>query len=194
MKKRILLFCLLLALIAALFTVGVCAESAEIVGESTEENPFALLYRDIAQNLDAVFGAFAALGTLVIAFSYKRGMLPLLRGGVGVLSDKVKEIGEESKKIGTESAENAEFVKNQLQIMLTSFRECADSVRGFGETLEELREKSGEIELLKSLLLGEVELLYDIFSSSSLPQYQKELVARRMEEMRAALEGAPDEA
>ena len=193
MKKRILLFCLLLALIAALFTVGVCAESAEIAGEEAEENPFALLYRDIAQNLDAVFGAFAAFGTLVIAFSYKRGMLPLLRGGVGVLSDKVKEIGEESKKIGEESSENAEFVKNQLQIMLTSFRECTDSMHGFGEALGELKKRSDEIGLLKSLLLGEVELLYDIFSSSSLPQYQKELVARRMEEMRTALEGAPDE-
>lgn len=196
MKKRILLFCLCLALFAALMTVGVCAEGEALAGEvgSTEENPFAVLYRMITENLDSVFGAFAALGTLIVAFSYKRGMLPLLRGGVNVLSDKVRQIGDESEKIGKESAENAEFVKNQLQMLLKSFQSCADSVGNFGSTLEELRAKTGEIELLKSLVAGEIELLYDIFSSSSLPQYQKEMVARRTEELRAALGGESHEA
>ncbi|HBJ18263.1 MAG TPA: hypothetical protein DDY70_00735 [Clostridiales bacterium] len=193
MKKRILLFCLCLALLAALMTVGVFAEG-EALAEGAEENPFALLYRDITENLDAIFGAFAAVGTLIVAFSYKRGMLPLLRGGVNVLSDRVKQIGEESEKIGKESSENAEFVKNQLQIILKSFQNCAESVEGFGTVLEELRKKIGEIELLKSLVAGEVELLYDIFSSSSLPQYQKEMVARRTEELRAALGGESHEA
>lgn len=191
MKKRIFLFCLCLCLVATVGTIGVFAESAEIVGDTTpeEENPFAVLYRGIAENLDAVFGALAALGTGIVAFSYKRGMLPLLRGGVGVLSEKVKKIGEESEKLGKESTENAEFVKNQLQIILTSFQDCVSAVEGFGSTLEELRAKSDEIDLLRSLMAGEVELLYEIFSSSSLPQYQKEIVARRMEELRAALGG-----
>ena len=177
MKKRIFLFCLCLCLVATIGTIGVFAESAEIVGDTApeEENPFAVLYRGITEN--------------IVAFSYTRGMLPLLRGGVGVLSEKVKKIGEESEKLGKESTENAEFVKNQLQIILTSFQDCVSTVEGFGSTLEELRAKSDEIDLLRSLMAGEVELLYEIFSSSSLPQYQKEIVARRMEELRAALGG-----
>lgn len=194
MKKRILLFCLCLFLVAAVMSIGVCAEGAALSEEGTEKNPFALLYRDIAENLDAVFGALAAVGTLAVAFSYKRGMLPLLRGGVGVLSDRVKEIGEQSEEIKKGSEENAVFVKNQLQIMLSSFKDCADTVKNFAAVLEDVRAKTGEIELLKSLLAGEVELLYDIFSSSSLPQYQKEIVARRVEELRLALGGEPHEA
>lgn len=194
MKKRILLFCLCLFLVAAVMSIGVCAVGTALAEEGTEENPFALLYRDIAENLDAVFGALAAVGTLAVAFSYKRGMLPLLRGGVGVLSDRVKQIGEQSEEIKKESEENAVFVKNQLQMMLSSFRDCADTVKNFAAVLEDVRTKTGEIELLKSLLAGEVELLYDIFSSSSLPQYQKEIVARRVEELRLALGGEPHEA
>lgn len=192
MKKRILLFCLLLTLVVATLSVGVYAES-EGAAEEIGASPFALLYRDITENLDTVFGAFAALGTVLVAFSYKRGMLPLLRGGVGVLSDKVKEIGKQSEKMEKESSENAQFVKNQLQMMLDSFRECADSVQGFGNALKELREKSDEMDVLRSLLAEEVNLLYDIFSSSSLPQYQKEIVARRVEEMRATLGGVAHE-
>lgn len=192
MKKRILLFCLLLTLVAAALSVGVCAES-ESAAEEIGASPFALLYRDITENLDTVFGAFAALGTVLVAFSYKRGMLPLLRGGVGVLSDKVKEIGKQSEKMEKESSENAQFVKNQLQMMMDSFRECADSVQEFGNALKELREKSDEMDVLRSLLAEEVNLLYDIFSSSSLPQYQKEIVARRVEEMRATLGGVAHE-
>lgn len=190
MKKRVLpvLLCLLL-LTLLLSLTPLAAEGGEV---TEDESPFTLLYQTLIEHLDTVFGALAAIGTAAVALSYKKGILPLLKSGVTLLSDKVVKIGEKSDRIEKDTAENADFVKKNLQSMLSCLEKYERSLAKLEETLVSLSEKNADIDLLKLLMRGETELLYEIFTSSSLPQYQKERVTRRMEELTAALGGDGD--
>lgn len=190
MKKRVLSLLLLLLLAALPFSLSaLAAEGTASAAEAAEANPFALFYQAMVENLDAVFGALAAVGTLAVAFSYKRGILPLLKGGVSVLSDKVKKIGEKSDSIADETAKSSELVKNNLQIILSELKDYENELSSLGEKLQSFSDIKTDVALLRRLLHGELELLYDIFAASALPQYQKERVTRRMEELTAALGG-----
>jgi hypothetical protein len=62
------------------------------------------------------------------------------------------------------------------------------SIETVEERLSILDDQKNENEIFKELLRGQVDMLYDIFLSSSLPQFEKDRVGKRVEEMKQALE------
>ncbi len=195
MKKttKTIILCILLFLsLATVFAVAALAEEREkgnatpaaaISEEYVEETGFfGEAYKAIRDNSEKIFSLLAFIGTLIIAFVYKKGLLPKVKNAVAAINEAMKKITEENERFSSEVKKNSSGVTS-----------CENAVKNLSEELSRLskaleKAQGGkEREVFKSLLDTQIELLRDIFISSSLPHYQKEAVEAKVKEMKEAL-------
>lgn len=186
-KKIALALVIGITLVIAL-TIPSAAEELVPGSESiTETNLFEQIYAMAVANSDKIFSILAFLGTLVVGVGYKSGLLPLLRDALSRLKSSIDTVKDESDKNSLTQKER--------------FAELSSSIEKIEETLEKNREELSRIEwqfesyeqllnerrALKKVIEGQMYLLYSIFMSSSLPQYQKDMIGERIEELREEL-------
>ena len=170
------------------------AESDRELGESTEANtteevynPAEEIYLAVTENADKILSLLALIGSLLVAFAYKRGLLPLLRGGLSALNEVVGSI----KSKTDEGGESVKRLEELIEMRLSAAEEVLSSIgESLQSTLTEVRraeERAPDGEELRRLISEEVELLYSIFMSSSLPAYQKDEVERKILAIREEL-------
>ena len=160
-------------------------ENAE---QTTEDsNPFSLMYEYVAAHADNIFSALAFVGSLVLAFFYKKGLMPALSSALGNLRSSVKSISETAEKtlVGSENA-FADF-KTSVDLVAGSLDTLTSSVAELDKRLCAGEEQISEMKAMKTIMSAQVDMLYSIFMSSALPQYSKDEVGARISEMRAAL-------
>lgn len=189
MKKtiKILTITVLILALATVFSVTAfaAAESAENGGG--DENVFAMIYSLAIENADKILSALAFLGTLIVAFAYKKGLFPFIQKTLNGLGNAVNRISEESKR----SEELAEAAITKLEEKLASAAELITIVSGemgkIEAKLKSLEDGASENQKIKAVMLSQVEMLYEIFMSSSIPQYQKDRVGESFSKMKARL-------
>lgn len=151
------------------------------------ENPMAQMFTAIKEHLAEILSALTLIGSLILAFAFKKGLLPLVRGAIGRLSDSANE----AKTSAKETAKETEAIRAEINLRTTAIEDAtaavADTLRALGEEVKELKEQGLDKKLLYGTLGAEVELLYDIFMSSSLPNFQKEAVSQRLTKMKEEL-------
>jgi hypothetical protein len=219
MKKLITIFTVIL-LVILLAVPTLAAESAVTEGESindalnatiggteqgdfadtpkedntADETVFGVIYSAIAENSDKIFSALSFIGTIVVAFFYKKGLMPLLNKallGLGNGVSSVREVCERSAGISDKTME-------QLKCALDSSERSVEAIKeGLMRTEERLCELSAdatERARLNTIMNAQIDLLYEVFMSSSLPQYAKDSVGERVKLMREKLQAeASDE-
>lgn len=166
---------------------------SEDSAEAEKENPFVALYELASAHTAEIFSALAALLSCVIAFAYRRGLLPLVKQGIGTLASTVGGIDK-----ATEAAREQMLTEAQTNRLLTEQME--KSIAQLSQEMSEILARFNALEndktvdeLLLSTLKTEVDLLGEIFLSSSLPEYRKEIVGNtvaRLKEQFTAREGA----
>jgi len=161
------------------------ASEGEVTKE--EENVFASIYEYLERNADKIFSLLAFLGAIILSFAYKKGLFPFVEKAMTALSGAVKSLKEETEKSNKGTDSFMEELTKKLAISETVLSE-------FGQKLSSLEEKLSEAALLKDkneefrlVMLAEVEMIYDIFTSSSLPDYQKEKLGEAYLKMKRAL-------
>ena len=186
MKRTTKFFILIFALAFILSSFVTVASASD--GEA-EEGVFDMAYKAIYENADKIFAVLAFLGSLIIAYSYKKGLFPFVEKALAKLSGAVGTLKEETDKASLESQGFIAAISEKLG-------ETEKYIAAFGEkfkTLEEKLEKAealkGENEKFRAVMLAEVEMFYEIFISSSLPQYQKDRVGEAYTKMKSALCG-----
>lgn len=161
---------------------------AEISGEETvEENPFAELYEYATENADKIFSALAFIGSLVLAFFYKRGLMPALSSALGNLRSSVKSFGDTAEKSLKNSENACATVKDSMDLVGKGLDTLCISVAEIDKRLSANEEQLNEAKVMKTIMSAQVDMLYNIFMSSALPQYSKDAVGERISEMRAML-------
>ena len=162
------------------------AEGADISNED-DKNVFSIIYGEIMKNAGDIFSTLAFISSLLIAIAYKKGLLPALTRAVtgieGAL-DKVKRSADETKA-GMD--EGYKEIAQKLSLFDESIEGYKRSLTSIEERLSGLQNDSSEREKFKIIMASQIDLLYDIFMSSSLPQYQKEAVSARVVKMREEL-------
>jgi hypothetical protein len=166
-------------------------KEAEALTESTEEaGILQSAYATVKEKSDRIFSLLAFIGTMVIAAIYRKGLIPGIRKASGIVSNAVNDIKGENEKLILESKEQAALICS----LQKTVAELSDTVIGLAEGID----ASKQINEQKKLFLmmdAQVDLLRDVFLSSSLPQYKKEAVEIRIKEMKENLnnEGADTE-
>lgn len=196
MKNRIkLLIAVMLILVSALvLSVSASAQEAESaeLTDGTEENVFDKMYADVSEYATEILCAMTFAGSLILAFAYKKGLLPIVKGSllsignaVSKVKDSVGESAEKGVKLGESIKKGLENTKTVLDGLVKKISELDTALE---ERLSDESERAHEAEVLRLVLLSQIEMLRDIFMSAALPQYQKDAVGERIAKMKGALE------
>lgn len=195
MKNRIkLLIAVMLILISTLsLTVSASAqelESSELT-DGTVENIFDRIYADVSEYATEILCAMTFAGSLILAFAYKKGLMPIVRGSllsignaVSKVKDSVGESAEKGEKLGESIEKGLESTKNVLDGLVEKISELDAALEA---RLTDESERAHEQEVLRLVLLSQIDMLRDIFMSAALPQYQKDAVGERIAKMKGAL-------
>ena len=153
-------------------------------GDGTDETFFGTLYEGVLAHLDEIFCAMTLVSSIFLAFAYKRGLLPVITGTLGKIGTNVGQLGENT-------ASFAGKIEAECERLVTKLGELEEKFLGFEGALEKIEgelipvaENGEKIERTERTLTEQVEMLYELFMSSALPQYQKDAVAKRIADMR----------
>lgn len=167
-------------------------ENTDNVYENSEPsqenaNPFAEIYDYACEHADNIFSVLAFIGSIVLAFVYKKGLIPALSSALGNLRTSVKSISDTAEKtlVGSENA-YTDF-KSNMELISKGLDTLCISVAELDNRLSASEKAADESEKIKMIMSAQVDMLYNIFMSSSLPQYSKDAVGERISEMKAAL-------
>ena len=157
-------------------------------GETGEENFFTLLYSMAMDNFGEIFSLLAFVGTLVVGFLYKKGLLPLFSKAVSSIGQGIGQIKEESARASEASGVKIDGLCEKLAELENSFIIFSESLSSLEGKLKSEQAALSERNKMSVIMNSQVDLLYDIFMSSSLPEYKKEAVGAKFLQMREELE------
>ena len=188
MKKiTVLSLCVLL-----LFSLLLLPASAE---EITGEAPlgFTQAVTDfLTQNGDTLLGVLSLIGTLLVAFLYKTGLLPLLRSGLSALSDLLGKNREVTEHFTKETGEQIHRIEEYMTPMVDTLARSENALRAMDEKLAALEtalERSeGDRQKTAAVLRTETELFYELLASVNLPETQKDSMTESYYRLKRALE------
>ncbi|MBO7195841.1 MAG: hypothetical protein J6V80_00730 [Clostridia bacterium] len=148
-------------------------------GEITQ-NIFEDIYSLLEENADKIFSILAFIGTVVVSIGYKSGLLPLLSDALSKLKGSIDGVKADS------DAQNA-LTEEKLSSIDKAVLEISESVEEMKWQCESYDELCREREKMRLIMQGQIDMLYAIFMSSALPQYQKDEIGERIAEMREEL-------
>ena len=201
-KNRIIIIFAIVAILTALFAFSASAEdsaevtpSASVSSEAVEDNAqneeknfFDEAYTVLTENADKIFAALAFIGTLVVSFAYKKGLIPLLSGAMTALKGNVESIKENGNELTKNTHAALEILCKNTQCALDDAAKTRDEIKEINDRLSRFDRITEQHEELRLVLSSQIDMLYAIFMSSALPQYQKEEVGTRINKMKEALE------
>ena len=162
-------------------------ESATDEAAEAEPGIFTSLFTYFEENSEKIFSALSFIGSLFIMITYKSGLLPLVERGISSLAGGVKKIGERAEELGGENSALSEALKEKLDRTEELLERMQNSLKEVDSRLEKSEADSASREHVSTVLMAEIDMLYEIFMAASLPQYLKERVGERVSEMKRAL-------
>lgn len=198
--KRILTAVLILVVLLSAFSVSSLAASEDAADAYTEEdvpeeeNFFELLYNELLMHSDKLLAALAFLGSLLVAFAYKKGLLPIIKASLNALSSTVSKLKDESEKAGAEASVAILSATKKLDAAEEMINTLSEKLDGIEYQLEKTNDERLRGDSIYALISTQIDMLYEVFMSSSLPAYQKEAVGERVAEMKKTLAASSDKA
>ncbi len=181
MKKLwIFLFC---TLFLCLFTLGVCAS------DTSSEAPAAVdaVVGFLTENTDEILGILTLISSLLIAFLYKSGLLPLLRNGISALADTAGKTGKMTELFTQKAQEELDALKQNTAPLQELMEKAESYLRATSEALAHTEQSEKE---MRDILAAETALFYELLSSVNLPEAQKENMSDRYYKLLKKLEAS----
>lgn len=188
MKKNLTLILSILLIFSLLSVTAFAAEAAD--APMTESNVFDEVYKVILRHSDKILSALAFLASLFLAFAYRSGIIPLIKGGLNTLGTAVSKLKEETDKASEISAKTISEAKDKLADTEQTLKALTDKLSLLEEKLGLAIEDKERAADMKIILESQIDMLYEIFMSSSIPLFQKEAVGEKITAMKRRLLGS----
>ena len=192
MKKTLILLLTLLSLLACLAVPVLGTETteplpeaeAEIEQATTENAPLSgavLTFFD--ENGSTLLSATGVLVSLLLAFLYKSGLLPLVSKGLSAISASSDKAAGITAEFAEKASEALRALENNSNAALSHAEETEAVVKSTESILaalgEALNEAKAERERISLVLSEETALFYELLNSVKLPEAQKEVIRTR---------------
>ena len=159
-------------------------DTAEVSGE---ESLFTVMYQTVMKYTPEIFCALACGCYLILAFAYKKGLLPLIRNALSGIGSAVGHLKEQTETVISSSDGALAKVKESLDKAGETVRLLSERMMLIDSKLRAL-EKSGEsVRVTEYLMNTQIDMLYELFMASGIPQFQKEAVAEKVKAMKEAI-------
>ena len=177
---------------------SVCASAEEITKSEVsvedyenDANFFEKVYEEVMGYTSEILCALTFAGSIGIAFAYKKGLLPLVEGSlvaIGNAVTKIKESTKENTEISSQLGESITGRLTETQELLMRLSERIGTLENtLGGSIKSESDARLEMGQLRLVVDAQIDMLYDIFMSSALPQYQKDAVGERIAKMKGAI-------
>ena len=147
------------------------------------------LFNSFMEHSEKILGALTLIGSLILAFAYKRGFLPLVKSSLAALIDTVSKIKDNAAENDLIHKEFQGAISERLSTAETSLVKLTEHIDSLTDSLGSAEAVMTENEKLKIIMRAQVDMLFDVFMCSSLPEFQKERIGERIKEMKEALGG-----
>ena len=155
--------------------------------EDKSSNLFTDIYSAFISHAGVIFSTLSFAVSLILSYGYKRSLLPIIKSSSGTLRAAVKSISEQvsakdelsMKKISEQSGLISD-IKGELEELKAAINETC-------ERLSDGADDRKERERMRVIIEGQIDMLYDIFMTSALPQYKKDDVGTRITAMKEKL-------
>lgn len=191
MKKLLLFGVCLIITIALTLSLSVTAfasdEAIETTETDTDGNGFSEAFNLVAENSDKIFSILAFVSSIAVALAYKKGLIPIINQGLSAMKKSADnfEAGAGESLIKAEKA---------IGFLTDRFVSCENTVDSISASLSQLSERllnieneKDERETFKTVMLSQIDMLYDIFMQSGLPQYSKDALGEKVAKMKKSL-------
>jgi len=191
--KKLLFISLMIVSIFSVFSISSFASSEEIVDmdseaqTSEEDTFFGMLYEEISEHSDKLLAALSFVGSLIVIFAYKKGLLPIIKASLGALGTAVSSIKDESERASAEAGVIMSGAVEKLGAAEAVISDLSKQLENIEHRLEEANGKQLESKTVYTVISAQIDMLYEVFMSSSLPAYQKESVGEKITEMKRSL-------
>jgi hypothetical protein len=160
---------------------------SEAPPESQPENAFQSLYNLCISHLSEILSLLAFAGSLICAFLYKSGLIPMLQKGLSALGHTAEKIKESTTVAEDGRRADYDALKTRLTTLDDSLTALGERLADYTDRLEEKAKCEAREKRLTALISEEIELLYDIFMASALPEYEKARVGERVAKMKEVI-------
>ena len=194
--KNKLKYLIALVLTTALFIGFAVHASAdegaeEITKEQSEDNLFSKVYEEVASYASEILCGLTLVGSLTLAVAYKKGLLPLVEKSLLAIGNAVSGIKESTKESAEAGSRLKDNIEKRLTVASETLEALADKIGSLDKALSASLEGDAKSRLeakeLRLVVDTQIDMLYDIFMSSALPQYQKDAVGERIAKMKEAM-------
>ncbi len=167
---------------------GITEDSGTLTGNREEgENAFSMLFDAIKAHSAEILSALTLVGSVILAYCYKRGLTPMLTKALGTMGSAISSIKESAGRAEEKSAQLTDALTGRLDAAERVISGLAENITTLTESLARSEELAGKSADMRVVLAAQVDMLYDIFMTSNLPQYQKDAVGERISAMRGVL-------
>ncbi len=147
-------------------------------------NFFDRVYTAFMAHSGEILGALTLIGSLILAYAYKRGLLPMLKSTLSAIAEAVGSI----KASADESGEYSKSLGARLDNTESTLLALTSGIERLSLELEQSRLDKDEREKMKLIMKTQIDMLYNVFMNSSLPEFQKAAMSEKITEMRGELE------
>lgn len=155
--------------------------------DEADENPFAAFFGVVSGYATEILSALTLVGSLILAYAYKKGLIPLISGGIKALGGAVTKIKDSAERAEGASKELGESLCQRLSAAEACLGKISEALESTAATLDKIKLDEGERLKTTLVLTAQIDMLYELFMSSALPQYKKDEVGERISEMRRAV-------
>ena len=154
---------------------------------NSEKNFFEELFCAFEASASEILSALAFVGSLIIMLSYRKGLVPIVNDGLKAIKSGIKAINEKSESFN----EHAIGICDSIDERLKRAEKLSEAVLKSAESVEdqlcEMQSTRDENETLKMILNAQIDMLYEVFMQSGLPQYSKDALGERVARMKKSL-------
>ena len=190
-KLKYLITAVLVIVMALGISITASAETAEPVATENDATVFDKIYAEVSEYAGEILCAMAFTGSVILAFAYKKGLLPIIKGSlvsIGNAVGKMKDSVSRSTEMSEELSKNLAYGLENSALVLGTLAEKIDALdNALTEKLSAESDHTREKEALGIILTAQIDMLYDVFMCSALPQYQKDAIGERIATMKGAL-------
>ena len=161
------------------------------VEEELSENVFSAIFEQIKSYATEIFCAMTFIGSLILAYAYKKGLLPLIEKTLLSIGSSVSKIKERTESGAVATEELGASITAKLENSEALVNNMIDKIGEMNAELSQIKtselERTDNCKELSIIVSTQIDMLYDIFMSSALPQYQKDAVGEKVAKMKEML-------
>ena len=165
-------------------------QTDEIVDE-VGENVFTTIFNQLKSYATEIFCGMTFIGSLILAYAYKKGLIPLIEKTLVSISGAVAKIKERTESGAIATEELGASLSEKLEKSEMIVNSMIDKIGEMNKELAEIKtselERTDSCKELSIIVETQIDMLYDIFMTSALPQYQKDAVGEKVAKMKETL-------